>query len=83
MCLVRGVVQLLFEFMVFNLGLPRDPANLTHPSPLTEPDPPQTDPTSSAVGDGFVPQKPEFGRSEVGFPFPESYQTNSTEQQDF
>ena len=48
-----------------------------------QPDPPPTDPTSPAVGDGFVSPKPEFGRSEVGFPSLESNQIDPTDPQDF
>ena len=68
---------------LFQLGLSRDPANPTHPPPSTEPDPPPTDSTSPVVSDGFVSPKPEFGGSEVGFPSPESDQTNLTDPQDF
>uniref|UniRef100_A0A7N2KKP3 glucan endo-1,3-beta-D-glucosidase n=1 Tax=Quercus lobata TaxID=97700 RepID=A0A7N2KKP3_QUELO len=64
-------------------GLSRDPANLTHPPPPTEPDPLPTKPISPAVDDGFVSPKPEFGGSEVGFPSPESDQTDPTDPQDF
>ena len=64
-------------FLGLRLGRSRDPAN------PTEPDPPPTEPTSRAVGDGFVSPKLEFGRSEVGFPSPESDQTDPTDPQDF
>ena len=65
------------------LGLSRDPANSTHSSLPIEPDLPPTDLTSLAVSAGFVPPKLEFGESDVGFPSPESDQTDLTDPQDF
>ena len=65
------------------LELSRDPANLTPPSLPTEIDQFPIEPTSLAVGDGFVPPKPEFGESDVSFPSPKSDQPDSTDPQNF
>ena len=64
---------------IYKLGLSRDPANPTHPPSPIEPDPPPTDLTSPAISTEFVPPKPEFGRSDVGFPSLESNQTDPTD----
>ena len=58
------------------LGLSRDLANLTHLPSLI-------DPTSPAVRAKFVPPKPKFGGSDVGFPSQEFDQTDPTDPQDF
>ena len=52
----------------YQLGLSKDPSKPTHPLPLIEPDPPPTEPTAPAVGDGFHSPKSEINGSEIGSP---------------
>ena len=52
----------------FYVGLSKDPSEPTHPLPSTEPNPPPTEPTAPAVGDGFHSPKPKINGSEIGSP---------------
>ena len=62
------IYNLFFSFIMKNellslleVGLSKDPPEPTHPLPPTEP-------TASAVGDGFYSPKPEINGSEIGSP---------------
>ena len=48
-----------------------------------EPNPPSTKLTSSVVNDRFLPPKPEFGGSDVGFPSPKSNQLDPIDPKNF
>ena len=57
--------------------------DLTYPTLPTELDPSPTEPTSSTVGDGLLPQEPDFDGSDVGSPSSKSDKSDPTDPQIF
>ena len=84
------VVQFGFKvtsgFLIFHhieLGLYSQPMDPTHLPLPTEPDLPPTEPTSSTIGDGLLPPKPDFDGSNVGSPSSKSEKPDPTDPQIF
>ena len=55
----------------------------THPTLLTESDPPPTEPTSPTVGDGLLPPESDFDGSNVGSPSSKSDKSDPIDPQIF
>ena len=70
-------------FHHIKLGLSNQLMDPTHLPLPTESDPPPTEPTSSTIGDGLLPPKPDFDGSNVGSPSSKSEKPNLTDPQIF
>ena len=65
--------------MLLQVGLSKDLSEPTHPLQPTELDPPPTESTAPAIGDGFHSPKLEINGSEIGSPSLKSEKPNPTD----